>query len=347
MKRVFCVLISLCLIFGLFSACGEQAAKEESSGAPDATASASPTDGEETASVEKKAAFIPLAVGTEFFQQMAKVFVEKFTAAGWTAEYASPEADPAKQIEIIENYVAMDFDVLVVYPVSGEGLSSAVQNARDAGVKVIVMVEETQSYDAILRAAGAKIINAQLEMAADWVEQRFPDAEDRSIPCAAVTFTQTSTMAEYTEEIVKIEDYSDKITLETVYEVSEDSSAAGQQAAENIYTTNPDIKLFVCVSGTVAYGVNNYYTALNGPVDDLSQIAVFGVNGSTESYAAVQDSGSDEAVLRGIASVAGINATIDEMLELAEKLMAGTLEDPERDGKIDKITVDNVEDFMF
>ena len=124
MKRVSLVILALCLVLALCSGCANKNETPDDSDAVQPVESNEPDSKPDDTPKEepKKCAFVPLTVGTEFFQAMADMFVAQFTAAGYEADYASADADPAKQIEVIENYVAMGYDLIVVYPVSGEGL---------------------------------------------------------------------------------------------------------------------------------------------------------------------------------------------------------------------------------
>ena len=98
----------------------------------------------------KKVAYIPLMTSTDFHLQLAESIVGKLKEAGYEAEYTSPDGDITKQIEIVENYVAQKVDCIVLFPLDGDALSDAVARAQAAGVKVVVMVNATDTYDAAL-----------------------------------------------------------------------------------------------------------------------------------------------------------------------------------------------------
>ena len=51
-------------------------------------------------------------------------------------------------------------------------------------------------------------------------------------------------------------------------------------AAENLYTTNPEIKVFLTAHNGLALGINNYFTGIGSPVTDYTGMGIFCVNGN-------------------------------------------------------------------
>ncbi|HAL73654.1 MAG TPA: hypothetical protein DCM45_01015, partial [Clostridiales bacterium] len=119
--------------------------------------------------------------------------------------------------------------------------------------------------------------------------------------------------------------YNPKIKLVKVYDVKSESVEAGVTAAESIYTTNPEIKLFLTVNAAPALGVNNYFTGISSPVKDYKEMGIFTVNGGSELYDPIKASKTNGAPLRGTIITSGIGATIGDMLYLANGTMDGTL----------------------
>ena len=303
----------------------------------------SPEPGEEA--VTGRIGFVLMGMG-EFFQGLADAYTEGFTAAGWDCDWVSGEFDPTVQIEAIENYTAMGVDVLIVHPVSGAAVSAAVDTARDAGVKVIIMVDPTEHWDGLLASDNKATGMANAWMCAEFVEEHWPDAEARSIPVALITNTSSYDSTQQSEGLATIEDYSDKLYIAETYELSGQNVEDGMKAAENLYTSHPEITLFVTTSNTVAQGFNNYYTAINSPVEDLSDYGVWGTNSSLEALESIKETREGEGMFRGVNIQCSYTETVYYMLLLATGLLDGSYDQQAFPANVYLVNTDNVGDWL-
>lgn len=312
-KKLLSVLLAAGMVLSL-TACGSKASTEESS--------------EEAAKEETYTiGFVNIGPG-EVFEEYASAYESAMTEAGWEASTTNGEFDPNTQISQIENYIAQGVDVLIVFPSSGEAVSAAVDKAMEAGIKVISFVNETENFDVHLTSDDSVVSAYTCELAAKWVEENFPDAEDGSVKACAVVYYANETNVAQSEPLLKIEEYSSKISLEKIYEVSDEDIETGVTAAEDIYTTNPDINLFLVSQSQIALGMNNYYTSLNSPVTDYSDLGIFTINGSTEIYKTILSSADGESPLRGLMLPSGYEAFGKMIVKVANGLMNDELETP-------------------
>lgn len=350
MKKLLSILLVLCMAVALFTGC---APEEEPDTSP--SESVEPSDSPEVSDepsdesegpVTGKIGFVIMGLGSEFFQSLAETYERIFTEAGWEATYVSGEFDPTVQIEAVENYIAQAVDVLIVFPMSGEALTSAIDQAREAGIKVICMVNLTENWDAAMESSNEMIAGAVCQMASDWADENFPDAGAGEVKVALVGLTTNSNSSEYWEVLQTVEEYNEKFEVVVSKECANDLPDDGMKMAEDLYVTNPEVNVFVCCSGNNALGINNYYTSLNSPVDDLSNIGVFGINGGAETYDAIIASADDEAVYRGMAVAAGVIPSVEEQLELATGLLDGTFTEPEhRWAEVYSVVADNAAEY--
>ena len=70
------------------------------------------------------------------------------------------------------------------------------------------------------------------------------------------------------DELIKIAEYSKKAGEVKEIELQDENSDTGMAAAENLYTTNPEIKVFLSAHNGLALGIHNYYTGIGSPVTD-------------------------------------------------------------------------------
>ena len=156
------------------------------------------------------AAFVTFGLGGDFFQALADTFVTTMEAEGWNAEYADGQFNPTAQIDAMENYIAKGVDVIVLWSVAPEAMGFVIEQAQAAGIKVVAFVAPTENYDALMLADDAKLADSLNMLAAKWIDEAFADAEDHSVPVAVFSCRTAQTGVTQADELIKIEEYSDK-----------------------------------------------------------------------------------------------------------------------------------------
>ena len=273
----------------------------------------------------KKAAFVTFGLGGDFFQSLADTFVANFTADGWEASYADGQFNPTKQIEAAENYIAMDVDVLFIWSVAPEAMGSVIEQARAKGIKVIAFVAPTEEYDALMVSDDAELADDCVRLAAKWIDGHFADAPDHSVPVAVFSCRTADTGVLQADEMLKVEEFSVKAKFVKEVECAEETMAVGQNAMENLYISNPEIKVFLTPHNAFALGINSYFTGLSSPVSDYTDMAIFAVNGDDTSAEYIQDSVKGESPFRGMVLTGSVNDTANEMLMVANGLLDGSI----------------------
>jgi len=295
---------------------------------------------------QPKLGFVMMGTGNEFFEGLIAAVHEKMTALGWEENMVSGDFDVSKQIEAIENFTADQVDVLLVFPVNGPAVTDAVKKARDAGIKVIIMVDETtdDQWDAFLSSDNEATGRCNAWLAADYINKTYPDAEPGSIPVGLIQIYDTPTDEQQSVGLEAITEYTDKVNVAARYEISGQNKEDGQKAAETLYTTNPEIKFFVTTSNAVALGFNEFYTGMASPISEEEYVdyGVWGTNASEEALTAVAASVENKAILRGINIQAGIGETATNIARLATGLLDGTVDHEDSPADVYLINADTV-----
>jgi ABC-type sugar transport system substrate-binding protein len=268
------------------------------------------------------------------------------TGLGWEENMVSGDFDVSKQIEAIENFTADQVDVLLVFPVNGPAVTDAVKKARDAGIKVIIMVDETtdEQWDAFLSSDNEATGRCNAWLCADYINKTYPDAEPGSIPVALIQIYDTPTDEQQSVGLEAVTEYTDKVNVAARYEISGQNKEDGQKAAETLHTTNPEIKFFITTSNAVALGFNEFYTGMASPIseEEYKDYGVWGTNASEEALTAVAASTENAAILRGINIQAGIQETADNIARIATGLMDGTVDHEDSPATVYLINGDTV-----
>lgn len=327
MKKMIAMLLALCMVFGL-AACTPSADNKESQN-PSQNSGSQPEESTQPVSdgEDKKVGFVLCGMGGEFFQSLAEAYVATMEREGWTAYYADGSFDPATQIEQCENYITMGVDVLVIWSVTGEAMANVIKEARSEGIKVISFVVPTDEYDVLMVSDDVVLAGDCARLAAKWIDETYADAPDHSVPVAVLSFRTSENISAQADELLKIASYSTKAADPKEFECTEETVAQGQSAAESLYITNPEIKVFLTAQNPIANGVNAYYTGMSSPVTDYSDMGIFCINGDTSTAENIQKSKEDDSPLRGTVMTGGVQDTANELRDMIVGITSGTVEE--------------------
>lgn len=324
MKKHISTLLSLLLLLSLLAGC--TAASTSPSAPPSAASQTSQSTAPAPSTGEvRKVGFVTFGLGGDFFQQLADSFVTKMTEAGWDADYTDGKFDPTTQIEAFENYIAMGVDAIVIWSVAPEAMNTVVEQAMDKGIKVIAFVAPTEKYDVLMVADNEDLAASCAKLAAQWIDKTYADQEDHSVPVAVFTDRTAETGVVQGDVLLKIEDYSKKAKLAMEVECSAEDVDTGMAKAETLYTSNPEIQIFLTAHNGLALGINNYYTSISSPVTDYKNMGIFTINGDKAVAELIQASAQNESPLRGMVLTGSVDLTAEEIRDAVEGAMDGSL----------------------
>lgn len=265
--------------------------------------------------------FVTFGLGGDFFQALADGFVSTMNEKGWEARYVDGEFNPTSQIAAMENFIAQDVDVIVLWSVAPEAMGTVIDQAQAAGIKIVSFVAPTEKYDALMLAEDAALADNLNKLAAQWIDKTFADADDHSVPVVVLSCRTAQTGVTQADELDKIEDFSAKAMFVKEVELQDENTETGLAAAENLYTTNPEVKVFLSAHNGLALGVNNYFTGIGSPVTEYADMGIFCVNGNEEIGKLIKD----ETPFRGMVLTGGVQDTCNEIMTVVTGIYDGTL----------------------
>ena len=332
MKKIIALLLALAMAFALV-ACGEKApAADDGADAP--------------ADEPKTVAFVGFGPG-DFFDMLAETYIATMEAEGWVAEYTSGNFDPPTQIAAAENYIAMGVDVLVIWSVAPEAMAGVIDQAMAAGIKVIAFVAKTDKYDVVMLSEDAELAGYCAKLAAKWVDEAYADAADGSVPVAVFTCRAAETGVVQGDVLLKMAEYSTKIGEVIEIECEDEQASTGMTKMENLYTTNPEIKLFLSAHNGLAQGIANYFTGINSPVTDYSDMGIFCINGDTAVYDMIKASTEGKNPLRGTVMTGSVQDTANELRDMIVGITNGTIPvGHEQVGGATFVYADTIDEFL-
>ncbi|MCM8710313.1 sugar ABC transporter substrate-binding protein [Clostridium sp. SYSU_GA19001] len=278
-----------------------------------------------------------------FLASLSNSVKELFAKDGVEVQIANAAGDANTQVSQIENFATMKADLIILMPVDPTSVSDAIKRAQAAGTKVLVAGADPGIYDALMfinQYDDGKMI---AEMAADFIQKKFPNAAPGSIEVAIFESRDTPEATQRCEGMAEITKFSPAAKVVKVVGGIKNTAEA-QAAAENLFQTNPNVKVILTYNSSGAIGVNAYAMMAGSKVTDKSSFGVFASDLNPEVKQALIDSASDKSVIRGIIKF-GSNDLAGDTYKLASKMINGEKYEVKNPDPLSKVTPENASQF--
>lgn len=311
MKKIIALFLALIMVFSLVACTSGAETTTETKTPAETTGSTETTSTEAPAETEAKGgytvAMLPKFKGENYFDGCYKGAQQAADDLGITLVYDGPnqsEATNAKQVEILEGFIAAGVDCIVVSPCDAEGIVPTLQKAKDNGIKVITFDADApaEAREFYVNAATAADIGKGL------VDAAVKDLEAKGVagePCRVALISGSGLDTNQNEWILAIEAYMAENFPWMTVNCDETGYLGG-----DIWTPGSD--------ETAAQNAANEAVALSGNATDGSQInVVIGTSSmSTPALAAAWNNivgEKPDVVLTGLATPMGlVNYILDE-----------------------------------
>lgn len=285
---------------------GSAAGGQEESDADASDASQDVTDAVENASdgsdlTGKKVGFSALMMSSEFFTDMSNQMEDYFVSHGMEYSVADANGNAQTQIQTVENFVSMGMDYIICFVVDASSISDSLTKARESGAFIIVIgtvLDNKDAYDVCISISQNESGHAEAEMAAEWIEATFPDAEDGSIEVGLLTNSENEDAVARCDGLREIVNYTSKAVIVEEHETTQaEGAAAGQTYAEMMLMNNPDLKVILTYGTDQGQGANE--AVMKDSSINTEEFAVFTVDTAEFIRNKVIESTSGSSVIRG------------------------------------------------
>ena len=263
--------------------------------------------------------FCALDTGNAFVAGLAEDTKSLLEADGAEVQIADASLDSSKQISQIENFAVMGADAIIVIPVDPDSLTDSIKYAQEQGAKVLVMNGDTKAYDCFMTSDRYEIGKAAAQLAANWIDETFPDAEDGSVEVAIFESRTNPEEANNSDGMHEITNLCPKANIVKVVDGIATNQAA-QEASSTLFQTNPDVKVVLCFNGEGCLGVNEY--AMSSGNVEKSEFATFGADWSDQIAEEIHKSLTDESLYRGSVKFGSDNIP-QNAYEIVTKMLTG------------------------
>ena len=324
MKKALSVLLAALMLcsFGLFAGCGQKANTPSDAPSQSQTGESETPTGE-AGDVSFVAGILP-STDIEILVTMMDYLKDQLSAKGIDFQLSGAMFENTKYIELIENYVTMGADIIVVIPMDTAAIKDAVLAAEAAGTHVVFVGSPPEYGDSISGGIYSDYYEVGYlagEMACAWAKETYPDLDQ--IPVAITTAESDADSISRSSGMRDAINADDKCYV--VYEGYNTTSADdGYSFAEEVMTVHPDTRVFLMYESDPAIGVNNYVQAYLQGHSDLSfaDFGVFGVGFSGTAAELIESAKNNESAVRGVACYSALEPG-EPVMEVVNAIIDG------------------------
>ncbi|MBK8049204.1 MAG: sugar ABC transporter substrate-binding protein [Anaerolineales bacterium] len=318
------LLVTACAVPASTSPAGDTAAATEASAQPGAP------------SGSLKVGYAVPDASNPFLSNLTKNVADYFKPDGVEVIVADAQGDATKQVNQIENFTTMGVNAVIVMAIDPKGVTSVIEDAQKAGIKVMVAGGDTGSYDAIMhtdqQAMGAMIA----QMACNFIGKTFPAAAEGSIEVGVIENRDTPEATARSTGMATISALCPAAKIAGTVG-AQPTITAGATASENLLTAHPNIKLILAYNDAQGLGATQTVSAMSSI--DPAQFAIFGADNTPDALAAIK---SGDSVFRGTVRFGSDNLALDTY-NLVKKMVMGEEFPRETLDPLTPITAENVQ----
>jgi ABC-type sugar transport system substrate-binding protein len=229
---------------------------------------------------------------------------------GINIQIADAANNPARQIEQIENFIAMKVKTIVLMPVDPNNVQDVIKRAQSQGIKVMVAGTDTGVQDFMMNIDQYACGESISDLAIEWILKTFTaDGRPESLPSGAdklkvivIKDTETIDAKNRSDGIVnRLNEFG---KLNVVIASGETMLTAPAMAImENMWQQNSDAVAVVTYNASAAVGVNEY--VMSQVNVDKARFGVFTGDWSEEYQTLMNASIENKSLARGTMNIAG------------------------------------------
>ena len=325
MKKILVLLMALLLVVS-FAACGNGGGTDPTP--TPAPATPAPANGDDNGGDDDgyvmHLGFSPFALGSEYQMMIHDMIVAQAAERNIQLTIMSPEGDIVTQVNQVENMIQMGVDAILIYPVDQDAMEDVLIGARAQGIRVVVndaMDMNPDSYDVLIMASAIDMGMVANQLASDWIDETFPDAEPGSIEVAVFGLWLGEYFSLRSDAMVEIPNVNPAANVVQAFSpTAEGWMTEIPNYAHILLQQNPNVSVILSFTDAFALMVDEVFLQYDL---DFSRIGHFTVDRGDEVLRRIAESVNDTYTIRGTA-VPGLNIVaemLDAVLGLTDHLL--------------------------
>ena len=250
MKKVLSLLLAAALAISLAACGGAASSTPAASSAAPAASTASTTGGNDLIVVGFSQVGAESDWRTANTESMKSTFTE---ANGYKLIFDDAQQKQENQITAIRNFIQQEVDYIVLAPVTETGWDTVLQEAKDAGIPVIIVDRMIDvSDDSLFTAWVGSDFRAEGDKAVAWMEEKFAGVDQLNIVHIQGTIGSSAQIGRTDGLTAGVEKNSNwKIIAQ---QTGEFTQAKGQEVMESVLKQYDDIDVVYCENDNEAFG---------------------------------------------------------------------------------------------
>lgn len=172
---------------------------------------------------------------------------------GYKLIFDDAQQKQENQITAIRNFIQQDVDYIVLAPTGETGWDTVLQEAKNAGIPVIIVDRQVQvSDDSLYTAWVGSDFRAEGDKAVKWMEEQFADKDQLNIVHIQGTIGSSAQIGR-TDALNEGVEKNANWNL-VAQQSGEFTQAKGQEVMESVLKQNSDIDVVYCENDNEAFG---------------------------------------------------------------------------------------------
>lgn len=172
---------------------------------------------------------------------------------GYKLIFDDAQQKQENQITAIRNFIQQDVDYIVLAPTGETGWDTVLQEAKNAGIPVIIVDRQVQvSDDSLYTAWVGSDFRAEGDKAVKWMEEQFADEDQLNIVHIQGTIGSSAQIGR-TDALNEGVEKNANWNL-VAQQSGEFTQAKGQEVMESVLKQNSDIDVVYCENDNEAFG---------------------------------------------------------------------------------------------
>ena len=249
MKKVLSLLLTAALALSL-AACGGAASSTPMASSAAPAASTASTGGSDLIIVGFSQVGAESDWRTANTESMKSTFTE---ANGYKLIFDDAQQKQENQITAIRNFIQQEVDYIVLAPVTETGWDTVLQEAKDAGIPVIIVDRMIDvSDDSLYTCWVGSDFRAEGDKAVAWMEEKFADVDELNIVHIQGTIGSSAQIGRTDGLNAGVEKNSNWKIL--AQQTGEFTQAKGQEVMESVLKQYDNIDVVYCENDNEAFG---------------------------------------------------------------------------------------------
>lgn len=268
------------------------------------------------------------------WSEMYKYMEAKAEEIGAQITLSDCKADPAKQIESLENFIQGDYDAMIVHCFDAESAVSTLEAAKEKGIKIIAYDTYLEIADSYFGLDNYEVGKQIAKNASEWIYETFEDGKCEvglcNYPLNQVCLDRAAGIEDGMAE------YAPNATI--VAKAQAGYVDEGLEVGENFMQAHPNMKVVVGIDDAGLLGV---YEAVKGAGKDTADFGMFGIDALEEALKLI----SEDTAFRSTIHL-DLNTVGEKMVQAAVDLVEGKEVEKVTYFPMVNLTIDNVADYL-